>query len=58
MGQAVAMSGALIMIFVLVVVIPVGVLLSGMVAAAILGTILKMDGESNASSPELVDINR
>jgi hypothetical protein len=57
MGQAVAMTGALVMMFVLVVVIPVAVLLSGMVAAAILGTVLKQDGEDNAASPELVELN-
>jgi hypothetical protein len=52
------MPGALVMVFVLVVVIPVGVLLSGMVVAAILGTVLKMDGEDNAANPELVELNR
>jgi hypothetical protein len=57
MGHAVGMSGALIMVFVLVIAIPVGVLLSGMVAAAILGTVLKIDGEDNAANPELIDLN-
>jgi hypothetical protein len=51
------MAGALIVVFVLVVVIPVGVLLSGMVFAAILGSVLKADGEANAASPELIDLN-
>ena len=45
------------MVFVLVVVIPVGVFISGMGAAAVLGLFLKDDGEDNASSPELVELN-
>jgi hypothetical protein len=52
------MSGALVMVFVLVIAIPVGVLLSGMAAAALIGLLLKNDGEDNASSPELVELNR
>lgn len=58
MGQAVPMSGALVMVFVLVIAIPVGVLLSAMAAAAIIGLFLKNDGEDNAASPELVELNR
>ena len=46
------------MIFVLVIAIPVGVLISGMGAAAILGLFLKDDGEDNSASPELVELNR
>jgi hypothetical protein len=50
------MDVALIVV-VLVVVIPVGVLLSGMVAAAILSYFFVKDGEDNAASPELVDLS-
>lgn len=57
MVQTVAMAGALIIIFVLVIAIPVGVLLSGMVGAAIIGSVLKADGDANASSQELIDLN-
>jgi hypothetical protein len=52
------MAGALVMVFVLVVAIPVGVLISGMGAAALIGLFLKDDGEDNATSPELVELNR
>lgn len=57
MGHTVGMAGALIIVFVLVIAIPVGVLLSGMVGAAIIGSVLKADGDANASNPELVDLN-
>lgn len=52
------MVGALVMVFVLVVVLPVAVLLGGMVAAAVLGSIVKADGDANAASAELVELNR
>lgn len=51
------MLGAFIIVFVLVVAIPVAVLLSGMIGAAILGGVLKADGDANASSDELIDLN-
>lgn len=52
------MIGTFVIIVVLVIALPVGVLISGMVAAAILGWLLKSDGEDNAASPELVELNR
>lgn len=51
------MIGAGIIVFVLVILIPVGVLISGMVAAAIIGSVLKADGDANAASPELIELN-
>lgn len=50
------MDVALIVV-VLVVVIPVAVMLSGMVAAAILSFLFVKDGEDNASTPELVELS-
>jgi hypothetical protein len=51
------MPGALVIAFVLVIVLPVLVLLSGMVAALILGSVLKVDGEDNHPDSELIDLN-
>jgi hypothetical protein len=56
-GQTVGMAGALVIVVVLVIAIPVGVLISGMIGAAIIGSVLKADGDANASSPELIDLN-
>jgi hypothetical protein len=51
------MAGALVIVFVLVIAIPVAVMLSGMVMAAILGWCLKADGEDNAVNEELIELN-
>jgi hypothetical protein len=53
-----SMIGAGIIVLVLVVLIPVGVLIAGMIGAAIIGSVLKADGDANAASPELVELNR
>ena len=49
--------GPLIIVVVLVVVIPVGVLLSGMAASALFSFLFPKDAEDNASNPELVNLN-
>jgi hypothetical protein len=50
--------GALILVFVLVVVIPVAVLMSGAVVAAGLGWLLKSTVESGHAGSELLETNR
>jgi hypothetical protein len=52
------MLGAVLIVVVLVVVIPVGVLISGGVAAAVLGWSLKEDAERRNEGSELVELNR
>lgn len=51
------MLGAIVLIVAMVVFIPV-VLMSGMVASAILGTLLKGDAEARHEGSELLDLNR
>jgi hypothetical protein len=48
----------MLIVIVLVVVIPVGVLISGGVAAALLGWSLKEDAERRNEGSELVELNR
>jgi ABC-type thiamin/hydroxymethylpyrimidine transport system permease subunit len=50
-------AGAVIMVAVLVVVFPVVFLMSGAIAAAILGTLLKQDAEQTHQGSELLDLN-
>ncbi len=45
------------MILVILVVIPVGVLVSGGAVAAIIGTVLKSNGEKTHPGSELIDTN-
>ena len=51
------MSGAVIIAIVLLVVIPVGVILTGAVVAGILGWSLKDNGEATHEGSELLDLN-
>lgn len=51
------MIGALILAFVIVVVIPVGFLMTMAVVSAILGTALKTNGDAEADGSELIDLN-
>ena len=44
-------------IFVLIVVIPVGVLVSGAVASALLGHLLKNEAETSHAGSELIETN-
>jgi hypothetical protein len=50
-------AGAIAIVVVLVVVIPVLVLMSGSIAAAILGTFMVKDGEERNEGSELLDLN-
>ncbi len=52
------MIGAIILIFALVVVIPVGVLMSSTIAAGILGWALTTDAEARNEGSELIELNR
>ncbi len=52
------MIGAVLMVLALLVVIPVGVLTAGAVAAAVIGTTLKDDAEQRHEGSELLDLNR
>ena len=51
------MVAAILMIVVLLVVIPVGVLVSGGVVAGIIGTALKFNGDSTHEGSELIETN-
>lgn len=50
--------GVAVLVFVLVVVIPVGTLVLGGVAAAVLGTALRRGREADHAGSELIDLNR
>jgi hypothetical protein len=52
------MLGALILAFVIVVVIPVGVLMSGPIAAALLGQTLSENADGRHEGSELVALNK
>ena len=52
------MIGALILAFVILVAIPMGVLMSGGAAAAVIGHFLKEEGEASHPDSELIDLNR
>ena len=52
------MIGAIILAIVIVIAIPVGVLMSGGVAAAIIGHFLKEEGEASHPGSELIDLNK
>jgi hypothetical protein len=51
------MPGALVIAVILLVVIPVSIILTGAVVAAILGTTLKENGEATHEGSELIDLN-
>ena len=52
------MAGAILMVIVLVLVIPVAVLVSGAVVAALLGWSLKDDAEARNEASELINLNK
>ncbi|HKA83598.1 MAG TPA: hypothetical protein VKD21_07030 [Acidimicrobiales bacterium] len=52
------MAGAILMVIVLVLVIPIAVLVSGAVAAALLGWSLKGDAEARNQGSELIALNK
>lgn len=51
------MIGVVLIAIVLVVVIPVGVLMSGGIASALLGLVLKDEAETSHAGSELIDTN-
>ena len=52
------MLGAVLIVIVLVLVIPVGVMMSGAVVSAALGWALKDDAEARNEGSELIALNR
>lgn len=50
--------GPILIAIVIVIVIPVGLLMSGAVLSAVLGWFLRDDAESRYEGSELVDLNR
>jgi len=51
------MAGAVIMIIVLVVVMPVGILMSGAIGATVLGRLLKGDADARHEGSELLEVS-
>tara|TARA_B100000676_G_C17796931_1_gene690079 strand:- start:159 stop:344 length:186 start_codon:yes stop_codon:yes gene_type:complete len=51
------MLGAVLMILLLVVVMPVGILVSGAVAASLLGGLLKKDVDASHEGSELLELS-
>jgi hypothetical protein len=51
------MVGAVIIVVLLVIVIPVGVLISGGVLSGIIGAVLKKNGEDTHEGSELIETN-
>ena len=51
------MAGAIVMIIVLVLVIPVGVIASGGVIAALIGHLLRRNAETTHAGSELIELN-
>jgi hypothetical protein len=49
--------GAAIIVVVLVIVIPVGVLMSGSVGALLIGLFLRSDADARHEGSELIDLN-
>ena len=52
------MAGAVIIVIVLVVILPIAFILSGLLVAIILGAALKQNGEATHEGSELIDLNR
>jgi hypothetical protein len=57
MGHTVAMVGAVVIVVVLLVVIPVGFLMSMVVPASVIGSMLKRSVETDHAGSELIDTN-
>ncbi|MDQ1425233.1 MAG: hypothetical protein QOD72_2731 [Acidimicrobiaceae bacterium] len=56
-GRVTTVAGAIIIVVVLVL-MPVGVLLAGAIASAVLGTALTRDAAVRHAGSELLDLNR
>jgi hypothetical protein len=52
------MIGAIVLAVVIVIAIPVGVMMSGAVAAGLLGTAATSDAEARYEGSELLDLNK
>ena len=52
------MVGAVIIVIVLVVILPILFIVSGLLVAIILGAALKQNGEATHEGSELIDLNR
>jgi hypothetical protein len=57
LGQNEGMLGAILMLIALFVVVPVGVIISGGIAAGVIGTTLKINGEKTHEGSELLETN-
>ncbi len=51
------MGGAIAVVIALVIVVPVAVIISGGILAAIMGTLLKMNAEKEHEGSELIELN-
>jgi len=51
------MSGAIVLAVIIVVVIPVSIMMTGAVFAAVMGWTLKDNGEATHEGSELIDLN-
>jgi hypothetical protein len=49
--------GAILLAFVILIALPVGLLMTGAVASAILGWFLREDAEESHAGSELIDLN-
>lgn len=52
------MLGAVVLAVIVVILIPVGVIMSGAAGAALLGWALKSDGDARYEGSELIELNR
>ena len=52
------MAGALVIAFIIIVLLPVTIMMSGTVVAGIVGWALKDDAEARHEGSELIDLNR
>ena len=52
------MIGAIILAFVVIIAIPMGVVMSGGAAAAVIGHFLKEEAEASHPGSELIDLNK
>lgn len=55
--QTTSMLGAVLMVFLLVIVMPVGILVGGAVVASLLGGLLKSDVDSSHEGSELLEVS-
>ncbi len=51
------MAGAVVIVIALVVVLPVAIIVTGGILAAVIGTLLKVDAEKSNEGSELLDLN-